>query len=39
MGKYDTELDFTGGKMNYFATDHCEGKVIYWPAQALAIFP
>ena len=36
MGKYDIELDFAGGKMNYFSRDHCEGKVVYWPAAAIA---
>ena len=39
MGSYDTELDFAGGKMNYFSPDHCEGKVVYWPAVAVAIVP
>lgn len=37
MGRYDTELDFAGGKMRYFSTDHCDGHVIYWPAGALAV--
>ena len=39
MGRYDIELDFTGGKMNYFSFDHCPGKVVYWPAAALAVVP
>lgn len=39
MGEYDTELDFTGGKMNYFSQDHCPGKVVYWPAAAIAAVP
>jgi predicted aspartyl protease len=39
MGEYDTELDFTGGKMNYFSQDHCPGKVVYWPATAIAAVP
>lgn len=39
MGKYDIELDFAGGKMNYFSTDHCPGKVVYWPAAAIAVVP
>jgi len=39
MGKYDVELDFAGGKMNYFASDHCPGKVVYWPAAAVAVVP
>ena len=32
-------FDFAGGKMNIFSKDHCEGKVVYWPAQALAVVP
>jgi len=39
MGKYDIELDFAGGKMNYFSSDHCPGKVVYWPAAAIAVVP
>lgn len=39
MGEYDIELDFTGGKMNYFSPDHCPGKVVYWPAAAVAVVP
>jgi len=39
MGKFDIELDFTGGKMNYFAADHCPGKVVYWPAAAISVVP
>jgi predicted aspartyl protease len=39
MGKYDTEPDFAGGKMNYFSQDHCPGKVVYWPSAAVAAVP
>jgi predicted aspartyl protease len=39
MGEYDTELDFAGGKMNYFSQDHCPGNVVYWPAAAIAVVP
>ncbi|HET7085056.1 MAG TPA: aspartyl protease family protein [Rhizomicrobium sp.] len=39
MGKYDIELDFAGGKMNYFSRDHCKGRVVYWPAAAIAVVP
>jgi len=39
MGKYDVELDFSGGKINYFSADHCPGKVVYWPAAAVAVVP
>lgn len=39
MGAYDIELDLAGGKLNYFSKDHCDGKVIYWPATAIAAVP
>lgn len=39
MGEYDVELDFAGGKMNYFSRDHCPGKVVYWPSAAIAAVP
>ncbi len=39
MANYDVELDFGGGKMNYFSPDHCEGKVVYWPATAGTAVP
>lgn len=39
MGRYDVEIDFGTYKMNYFSTDHCPGRVVYWPHQALAVLP
>jgi hypothetical protein len=30
MLKADFELDFAHNKLNFFATDHCPGKVVYW---------
>lgn len=39
MGRYDVEIDFGTYKMNYFSTDHCEGKVVYWPHNALGVLP
>lgn len=39
MGRYDIEIDFGTYKMNYFSKDHCPGKVVYWPHQALAVLP
>lgn len=36
---YDFEMDFASGKLNILSSDHCAGKVIYWPAQALAAVP
>ena len=39
MYNYDVEMDFAGRHLNYFNRDHCPGRVIYWPHQALAIVP
>jgi hypothetical protein len=39
MGRYDVEIDFGTYKMNYFSPDHCPGKVVYWPHNALAVLP
>jgi hypothetical protein len=36
---YDLEFDFADHKFNLFAQDHCPGKVIYWPAAAVAAVP
>src|SRR5262249_7530990 len=36
---YDFEINFAARKLNVLSNDHCEGKVIYWPAQALAAVP
>jgi hypothetical protein len=39
MGPFDIELDFAASKMNVFSQDHCDGRVVYWPAQAVGILP
>jgi hypothetical protein len=39
MGRYDVEIDLAGGKLNYFSPDHCDGRVVYWQAPAVAIVP
>jgi hypothetical protein len=39
MGRYDVELDFAAGNMNYFMPDHCPGRVIHWPATAVTALP
>lgn len=39
LAEYDVELDFGGGKMNFFSKDHCEGKVVYWNAPGVAVVP
>ena len=36
---YDFDLDLAANKLNILSSDHCEGKVIYWPAKALAVVP
>lgn len=36
---YDIDLDFGHDKLSFISTDHCSGKVVYWPAQALAEVP
>lgn len=39
MQNYDIDLDFAGRKLNYFLTNHCDGKVVYWPAKVVAAVP
>jgi predicted aspartyl protease len=36
---YDLDLDFGGRKLNLISQKHCDGKVIYWPASAVAVVP
>jgi len=36
---YDADFDFAGKKFNMLSQDHCEGKVVYWPADAVAVVP
>jgi predicted aspartyl protease len=33
----DVDLDFGAERVNFFSTDHCEGKVVYWPHQVLSV--
>lgn len=37
--KYDVDLNFSGHKLNMFASDHCPGQVVYWRAPAVAELP
>ena len=39
LKKYDIELDFAASTMNLFSPDHCDGHVVYWPAQTVAEIP
>jgi predicted aspartyl protease len=36
---YDIELDFSGGRLNLFSPDHCEGRVVYWNAETVSSIP
>jgi len=36
---YDVALDFANRKITLLSQDHCEGKVIYWKADAVAVVP
>ena len=35
----DIDMDFGAMKLNFFSADHCEGGVVYWPHQVLAVIP
>jgi predicted aspartyl protease len=35
----DIDMDFGAERLNFFSTDHCDGKVVYWPHQVLAVVP
>ncbi|HEY5085667.1 MAG TPA: hypothetical protein VII48_14155 [Rhizomicrobium sp.] len=35
----DLDMDFGAERLNFFSADHCEGKVIYWLHQVLAVVP
>lgn len=37
LSNYDLELDFGGGKVNLFSSDHCAGQVVYWAKDFIAI--
>jgi predicted aspartyl protease len=39
LHSYDVDFDFNGGKFNLLSQNHCEGKVVYWPAEAVAVVP
>ena len=35
----DLDMDFGARRLTAFSTDHCDGQVIYWPANAIAVVP
>ena len=39
LSHFDVDIDFGTGKLNLISPDHCDGKVVYWPASAVAVVP
>ena len=39
LKNYDVDIDFGGNRLSLLSQDHCEGKVIYWPASVVAVVP
>lgn len=39
LSNYDLDIDFGARKLNLISPDHCEGKVIYWKADGVAVVP
>ncbi|HEX3674478.1 MAG TPA: aspartyl protease family protein [Rhizomicrobium sp.] len=39
LSNYDVEIDYGANKLTLLSPDHCPGKVIYWPATAVAAVP
>ena len=37
--KYDADLNFQAGRLNMFASNHCNGEVMYWRAPGVARLP
>jgi predicted aspartyl protease len=37
--KYDFDVDFGSRKLNFFSSDHCPGKIVYWNAQGVGVVP
>jgi predicted aspartyl protease len=35
----DLDMDFGARRLTAFSTEHCDGRVVYWPADAVAIVP
>jgi hypothetical protein len=35
----DLDMDFGARRLTAFSTEHCDGRVVYWPADAIAIVP
>lgn len=35
--RYDIDVDFGAGRLNYFFQDHCDGHVAYWPERPVSV--
>jgi len=35
----DIDMDFGAARLTAFAPDHCDGRVVYWPAENVAVVP
>lgn len=35
----DIDMDFGARRLTTFSSDHCEGRVVYWPADRIAVVP
>ncbi len=36
---YDVDIDFGADKLNLISPNHCDGRVVYWPAATVAVVP
>jgi Tfp pilus assembly protein PilF len=39
LQNFDVEIDPVKNTASFFSHDHCEGQVVYWPHQDLAVIP
>lgn len=39
LSNFDLSIDFAANKLDLLDPNHCEGKVLYWPATVAAIVP
>jgi predicted aspartyl protease len=39
LSRYDVDFDFGGSRFSLLSQDHCEGKVVYWKADTVAVVP
>jgi len=39
MVRYDVEMDFSEQRLTYFSQDHCPGRIVHWPSDAVTQVP